>query len=210
MSKQGKGDWTDPERVERMAETFSQRYDDAFWNTLQDLVGEDPRDSVADFGCGPGLLLAEAIDRFKAKKVFGIDESDEMLKYAAKFLAEKLPNDCFELKQVNLEKDKIPLVQEGVTLGLSGFLLHEITDPLDHVTQVLDILRIDGAYAIYDFVSGNPDGFVKVMTEHGWDEERARKRYPHLAKHSINDITELFSNYQNNVIFIFIMTMHIL
>jgi SAM-dependent methyltransferase len=173
-----------------MAETFSQRYDDAYWNALEELVGQDARDSVADFGCGPGLLLAEAIDRFRAKKVFGIDVSDEMLKYAAQHLAEKLPNDCFELKQVNLESDRIPIVQEGVTLGLSGFLLHEIKDPLDHLKQVLDILRIDGAYAIYDFVSGDEDGFVKVMKEHGWDEERARKRYPHIAKHSINDITE--------------------
>jgi len=43
---------------------------------------------------------------------------------------------------------------------------------------------------VFDFVSGNEEVFVRVMGAYGMDEAKARKRYPHMCKHSVDDIVE--------------------
>ncbi len=47
---------------------------------LIDKFGVGPSDVVMDFGCGPGFLTVEAAN--KAKRVFAVDLSAEMLKKA--------------------------------------------------------------------------------------------------------------------------------
>jgi trans-aconitate methyltransferase len=75
----GKADWTDDDRVQRMAKSYKTRYDDKFWEAFDSLINTDSRDIVADFGCGPGLLLADVANRFSAQTAIALDESEEML-----------------------------------------------------------------------------------------------------------------------------------
>ena len=51
--------------------------------------------------------------------------------------------------------------------------------------------KLQGVFVVYDFISGNEEQFVTTMVQHGMSEEHARKRYPHMCKHSASEIEEI-------------------
>lgn len=199
MAHEGKRDWTDEERVQRMVKSYAVRYDDEFWKSLDSLIGSGTRKTVADFGCGPGLLLADISNKYSAKIAIGLDESKEMLAQADTFLKEKTNLESFELVHVNLDTEEIPVEPDSIDYAFSGFMLHEVASPSDFVSQVRRHVRSQGLFVVYDFISGNEAAFVKTMSEHGMSQEQARKRYPHMCKHSAIDIEEILrtSGFQN-------------
>ena len=187
----GKADWTDDEHVQRMAKSFAVRYDDHFWDAFDSLTNSKSRAVVADFGCGPGLLLAEVANRFKAHTAIALDESEQMLVFAERTLEERTDLKSIDIQQVNFDTEKIPVDSDSIDFAFSGFMLHEVASPSDFVTQVYNRVKPNGIYVVYDFVSGNQEMFVKAMSEHGMSEDQARKRYPHMCKHSANDIVKI-------------------
>ncbi|MHA2076870.1 MAG: class I SAM-dependent methyltransferase [Candidatus Thorarchaeota archaeon] len=192
MTNHGKADWTDDDRIQRMVKSYAARYDDKFWKALEILIGSGKREIVvADFGCGPGLLLVDIAKKYNAIMAIGLDESKEMLTQAEKFLEELTELDSFELVQVNLDTEEIPVEIDVIDFGFSGFMLHEVASPSDFVSKVYRHTRAQGIFVVYDFISGNEDMFVKTMGQYGMGEEHARKRYPHMCKHSANEIVEI-------------------
>ncbi len=186
-----KADWSDPQRVQHMVKIYRIRYDTAFWNSLSRLVGPTPREKIVDLGCGPGLFLVDAAQRFTPKKLIGIDASDEMLSVASSFLNERVGSSMFELKRIDFDKEALPLEQNSIDLVFSGFVLHEVSSPLSHISQVFKVLREDGLYVIYDYVSGDKEAFVRLMVASGMSEETARARYPHMCRHTATEIKTL-------------------
>ncbi len=191
MTHLGKADWTDPERVRRMADSYKLRYDTAFWQAFEELVGTDPREVVADFGCGPGLLLADLVKRLASTVARGVDESPEMLGYAETALTDVDGIESHSLQQANFDEDGIPLDSESVDLGFCGFMLHEVSSPSAFLAEAFRVVRREGVYVVYDYVSGNRDAFIRIMSSGGMDPSRAAKRYPHMCKHSVDDIEGL-------------------
>ena len=191
MTNLGKADWTNDERVQRMVKTYAVRYDDEFWNAIGSLIGSNTREVVADFGCGPGLLLAEIATRFKASTAIGLDESSEMLGQADLFMKERTELDSFELIEVDLDGRDIPIETDHIDLGFSGFMLHEVASPSEFVSMVHQHTKLQGVFVVYDFISGNEEQFVTTMVQHGMTDEHARKRYPHMCKHSASEIEEI-------------------
>ncbi len=191
MAHLGKADWTNDERVQRMAKSYATRYDGKFWKALDSLIDSGTKKIVADFGCGPGLLLADVANKYNAIMAIGLDESKEMLTQAEKFLKERTELDSFEIIQVNFDTEEIPVELNVIDFGFSGFMLHEVASPTEFVSQVFRHIRSNGFYVVYDFISGNEEAFVKTLSYIGWSEEHARKRYPHMCKHSANDIVEI-------------------
>jgi ubiquinone/menaquinone biosynthesis C-methylase UbiE/DNA-directed RNA polymerase subunit RPC12/RpoP len=188
MTPPTEGRLDESDRVKRMIETYAVRYDDPFWNALKELIEATPRSRIADFGCGPGLFLIDAASKFGAKKVYGFDSSPKMLEHANELLNQELLNCRFEVEDLDVNIAPIPLPDKSIDLAFSGFFLHELSDPRDHVAQVFKVLNDKGAYAVYDFISGNEEAFVERMTDMGWSEERARNRFPSMCKHSLEDI----------------------
>jgi ubiquinone/menaquinone biosynthesis C-methylase UbiE len=92
---------------------------------------------------------------------------------------------------VNFDTEEIPIENEIIDFGFSGFMLHEVASPSDFVSKVIRHTSAQGIFVVYDFISGNEDMFVKTMIQHGMSEEHARKRYPHMCKHSANEIVEI-------------------
>jgi ubiquinone/menaquinone biosynthesis C-methylase UbiE len=184
----GKADWTDKGRISGLVESYSRRYGESFWTALIRLIGESTRETIADFGCGPGLFLVDASQRFSAKRLYGLDESNEMLEQARLFIQERAAIDSFELTAINFDEVDIPLPHRSVDLAFSGYMLHEVKSPQDLVDQVGKTMRPGGQYIVYDFISGDEETFVKKMAEQGMSAERARLRYPHMCKYSIEDI----------------------
>jgi ubiquinone/menaquinone biosynthesis C-methylase UbiE len=186
----GKADWQDPERVQGMVQSYNERYPEAFWNALLDLIGTEPREVVAEFGPGPGLFLVDTVSKLQTKKVYGIDESESMLKQADEFLSCVLSPDNYILTQHDFNTDAVAMEPSSVDMVFSGFFLHEVDNSQSIIVQAAQSLRPSGVCVVFDFVSGNEEAFVRVMGAHGMDEEKARKRYPHMCKHSVDDIVE--------------------
>ena len=187
----GKADWTDDERVQRMAKSYNVRYDDEFWKTVEALTDTTTRPVVADFGCGPGLLLADIANRFKADTAIALDESEQMLALAESTLKDRTNLKSIDIQLVNFDVEKIQVDLDRIDFAFSGFMLHEVASPSDFVSQVYSHVKSSGIYVVYDFVSGNEEMFVKTMGENGMGEEQARKRYPHMCKHSADDIVKI-------------------
>jgi ubiquinone/menaquinone biosynthesis C-methylase UbiE len=193
MGNLGKDDWSSDDRVQRMVKRYPISYHESFWATLERLVGTEPKEVVADFGCGPGLLLVDLVKRFHAKYVYGLDESENMLKQAARSLSEIMSEEQITLQRINFDESQIELEPATINLAFAGHMFHEITDPIDLTLQVFTILKQGGQFAVFDFVSGNPEGFVKNMVASGMDEAAARARYPHMCKHSAEDLADFLS-----------------
>ncbi|MHA2459636.1 MAG: class I SAM-dependent methyltransferase [Candidatus Thorarchaeota archaeon] len=193
MSNQGKQDWSSDERVQRMIKRYPMSYRGPFWDALLRLIGSEPIDVVADFGCGPGLLLVDLVKKLHAKRVYGFDESENMLKQAARFLGEIMSEEQFTLENINLDESQVTLEPDSIDLAFTGHVFHEVADPGDLALQVFRTIKTGGRFAVFDFVSGNLEGFVKGMMGAGMDEETARARYPHMCKYSVDDLTDFLS-----------------
>ncbi|MFW9975619.1 MAG: class I SAM-dependent methyltransferase [Candidatus Thorarchaeota archaeon] len=187
----GKSDWTNQEHVQRMAKSYHVRYDDKFWNTFASLSSSDTRYVIADFGCGPGLLLSDLANKFNAHTAIALDESEPMLTLAEKNLRNRTKLESIQIQQVNFDTDEIRIALDSIDLAFSGFMLHEVTSPRDFVARVYKLVKSNGVYIVYDFVSGNEEQFVKAMIDFNMSEEEARKRYPHMCKHSAEHIVEI-------------------
>ncbi|TFF94874.1 class I SAM-dependent methyltransferase [Candidatus Thorarchaeota archaeon] len=192
MPHLGKADWSDPERVQSLTESYENRYGAPFWSVFLDLIDSASVSEVLEFGSGPGLFLVDAVERLGARRVYGIDESAEMIEQAKEFLSRVLDPGQFTLVQLNLDTRSVPFESEIAELAFSGFVLHEVADPADHVESTRSLLKNNGIYAIYDFVSGNEAAFIEGMKARGMNEERAKKKYPHMCKHSVEDIRIFF------------------
>jgi ubiquinone/menaquinone biosynthesis C-methylase UbiE len=92
---------------------------------------------------------------------------------------------------VNFDTDEIMVIPDSIDFAFSGFMLHEVASPNDFVSSVYRLIKSNGTFVVYDFVSGNEDMFVKIMGEFGMSEEHARKRYPHMCRHSVDEIIEI-------------------
>jgi len=189
----GKANWQDPERVQGMVKSYIERYPRAFWNALLEIIGTDPREVVAEFGSGPGLFLADTVSKLQTKKVYGLDESASMLKQADEFLSCVLSPDNYILTQHDFNKEAMALEPSSVDMVFSGFFLHAVDNSQSIIHQAAQSLKPSGVCVVFDFVSGNEEAFVRVMGAHGMDEEKARKRYPHMCKHSVDDIVEFMT-----------------
>ncbi|MFW9965563.1 MAG: class I SAM-dependent methyltransferase [Candidatus Thorarchaeota archaeon] len=191
MARSHTNDWKDPERIPRMIDSYEARYGPDFWSQFMDLVGTESRAVVADFGCGPGVFLKDAAERFEAHEIHGYDASKYMLEAAAKILGEAISKGKILLHRTNFDNEPFDIDPDSIDLGFSGYMLHEVADPSKFVDQIAVTIRGGGRYAILDFVSGDKEAFVRTMTSRGMTEEKARRRYPHMCKHSVDDIERI-------------------
>jgi ubiquinone/menaquinone biosynthesis C-methylase UbiE len=194
MTHLGKADWTDRDRVRRMAASYQVRYDTAFWDSFGEIVDSGHREAVADFGCGPGLLLADLARKYSARFAYGVDESREMLQQAEASMNAVESLASYSLLVANFDSQGIPLDENSVDLAFCGFMLHEVASPSGFVSQVYRVVRSGGLYTVYDYVSGDREAFIRKMASQGMDRERASLRYPHMCKHSVLDIENLLTS----------------
>lgn len=191
MENLAKGNWSDPERVRSFASTYERRYGAMFWDVLSKILPKQAFRTVADFGCGPGVWLADAIPRLDATVAYGLDASQAMLDYAEEILSALVGPVKYYLKLVDFDKHQIPLSESSLDMGFSGYMFHEVADANEFAGMVLKSLRSRGVYVVFDFISGNLEEFIRQMGRLGTSEENARKRYPHMCKHSLTDIENI-------------------
>jgi ubiquinone/menaquinone biosynthesis C-methylase UbiE len=107
-----------------------------------------PRGEAADLGCGPGYLVVDLAQQAPQLRITGIDLSAEMLE-EAEAAAERAgirERAAFKLGDV----DRIPLPDQSLDLVVSTLSLHHWSDPAPVLDEVARVLRLGGAYLIFD------------------------------------------------------------
>ena len=128
---------------------------------------------LADVGCGTGSLTFE-LARF-ARKVIGIDLSQEMLR-RARGLAREKKLDNVELRLGDALQ--LPLPDHSVDAAFCVMVLHFLTDPQRAIAQLCRITRPGGSVILVDLVLHKQE-WMRDQMAHRWlgFERRAVERW---------------------------------
>jgi ubiquinone/menaquinone biosynthesis C-methylase UbiE/DNA-binding transcriptional ArsR family regulator len=122
-----------------------------------------PRNLVlADVGCGTGSLTFE-LARF-ARKVIGVDLSQEMLRRARELAKEK------KLANVDLRPGdalKLPITTHGVDAAFCVMVLHFVADPQKAIAELCRIVRPGGSIVLVDLVQHKQE-WMRQQMAHRW------------------------------------------
>jgi ubiquinone/menaquinone biosynthesis C-methylase UbiE/DNA-binding transcriptional ArsR family regulator len=125
---------------------------------------------IVDVGCGTGSLTVE-LARF-AKKVIGVDLSQEMLRRARTIAQER------QLRNVEFRRGdalKLPLAARSADAAFCVMVLHFLSAPQRAVAELCRITRAGGSVIVVDLV------------EHGqeWMREQMAHRWPGFKRSAI-------------------------
>ncbi|HET9883188.1 MAG TPA: metalloregulator ArsR/SmtB family transcription factor [Candidatus Binatia bacterium] len=122
-----------------------------------------PRNLVlADVGCGTGSLTFE-LARF-ARKVIGVDLSQEMLRRAGELTKEK------KLANVDLRLGdalRLPIPTHSVDAAFCVMVLHFLADPQKAIAELCRIVRPGGSIVLVDLVQHKQEWMRQEMA-HRW------------------------------------------
>ena len=109
-------------------------------------IGLKEGDTFLDFGCGPGFFTVPASQIItKSGKVLALDIFDEMLQELAK------ANLVAPTDFVKLSESKIPLSDEVANLVFMAFVLHEVTEKKEVVSELYRTNKFNGKIAIIEW-----------------------------------------------------------
>ena len=137
----------DPLQYDEFAAGFEEHATRAPYNALYDrpavleLVGDVEGKRVLDAGCGPGLYLAELIDRGAA--VIGCDSSPAMVELARSRIGEN-----GETRVHSLEDPFEWLDDHSVDLAISTLVYHHITNRIDLLREMRRVIRPGGSLVL--------------------------------------------------------------
>jgi ubiquinone/menaquinone biosynthesis C-methylase UbiE len=131
-----------------IAEKWDEIRTEYFAEELRDLALAklDTKDKIcSDLGCGTGFIslgLAE-----KAKLVFSIDSSVNMLRELSKAAANKNYDNIYSIRG---NMDDIPLFDRSIDFVFTNMALHHVADAPKAISEIYRILKPGGAVVITD------------------------------------------------------------
>ena len=151
-----------------------------------------PRDlTLADIGCGTGSLTLE-LARF-ARKVIGIDLSQEMLRRAKVVAKER------DLHNVDFRQGdalNLPLAARSVDAAFCVMVLHFLPDPARAIAGLCRITRPGGSVILVDLVQHKQEWMREQMAHHwlGFDRGSIEKWFDAAGAESVDyDLTGSFA-----------------
>jgi ubiquinone/menaquinone biosynthesis C-methylase UbiE len=151
-----------------------------------------PRDlTLADIGCGTGSLTFE-LARF-ARKVIGIDLSNEMLRRARAVARER------EVRNVDFRQGdalKLPLNSHSVDAAFCVMVLHFLADPQRAIKGICRVTRPGGSIILVDLVQHKQEWMRDQMAHQwlGFDRASIEKWFREAGAESVNyDLTGSFA-----------------
>lgn len=125
---------------DQMANSF---FGDAPRNSILEMLGDTVVSKVADLGCGTGYLTKAFVNR--ARKIYAIDQSQEMLSQ----MAQRFSN------YTNIEylpgfSEMLPLEDESVDLVIANMYLHHVEKPDRAISEMARILKAGGLLMFTD------------------------------------------------------------
>ncbi|MEI7941562.1 MAG: class I SAM-dependent methyltransferase [Candidatus Riflemargulisbacteria bacterium] len=115
-------------------------------------IGLKEGDCFLDFGCGPGFFTVPASQIVtKRGKVFALDIFEEMLQEVAN------ANLSAPAELVKLYDSNIPLSDEIANLVFLAFVLHEVTEKKEIVSELYRTTKVNGKIAIIEWNETNTE-----------------------------------------------------
>lgn len=123
----------------------------------EDPDGPGPR--ILDLGTGAGLLAIEAVRRWPASRVVGLDASSGMLGVAAAQAEAQLGDRRDRLELVAGDAGRLPFPDGSFDLVLSSFVLQLVADRAIALREARRVLRSGGVLATVTWLLGPDEGF---------------------------------------------------
>ena len=134
-------------------------------------------ETVADIGCGRGLLLTAAARRLTTGKAIGIDlwqAADQSGNQAAATLANAETEGVADRVEVRTgDMRDLPFGDQTVDVVVSSLAIHNIPEKAGRVKAVQEIARVlkpNGKLALLDFQ--RTDEYIQTLAELGWQDVR--------------------------------------
>ena len=185
---------TDEQFLERMVNSYPQRFDESYWNFfsahVKSRLPEQP--VVIDVGCGPGLFLRDVGERFPKATLYGYDLTPAMVEYAnnATYTGAKPVTTIH-----NIATTPIPLADHSVHLVAITATLHVLDDPLAVLAEFRRLLAPGGSLLLYDWTRSPLQTYLESRTGVFDDSPEARKSqfrmFPFHNKYTTEDWTWL-------------------
>lgn len=136
-------------KLERSHKIFYSK--DIFWKHFQ--VGFSPTIpvDVLEIACGPGLFLRDLSKYIDIKYAVGTDVSEEMLNAAKRTLASSGVLGNVELLGLDFNSEEWPIEDQTYDLVFIGLSFRNISGPSNFLRNVVEHLRPDGRFAVFDF-----------------------------------------------------------
>ncbi len=147
--------------------------------------------TVADVGCGTGSLTVE-LARF-ARRVIGVDLSDEMLRRARAVARERA------LRNVEFRRGDaldLPLASRSVDAAFCVMVLHFLPEPERAVAELCRIARRGGSVILVDLVRHQQEWMRQQMAHRwlGFDRAQVEKWFRRAGAASVDyDLTGSFA-----------------
>jgi len=129
-----------------MRETAAGRFDSGFWATWQQwiapILSQPP--VMADFGCGPAMLLHLLREKYPNAKLFGVEFAPYMIEAIDKNLCELVVHD--------LHQSQIAIADHSLDVATSIHVLHELQQPLNNLREIRRCLKPGGRAIIMDWI----------------------------------------------------------
>jgi len=106
------------------------------------------QECAADLGAGAGLLLPELLQRFA--QVIAIDSSPTMLKVAADYLAQQMPQQHGRCEFRLGELEHMPIADRLADAAVACMVLHHVSNPGGAIKEAYRILKKGGTLVIAD------------------------------------------------------------
>ncbi len=152
---------------------------------LDDLAPLIPTGSPAllDVGTGTGTLALEALERWPAVRVTGIDASSEMMSWARAEAAKRLAGGAEDRFATAVAfADQLPFPDATFDLGMSSFVLQLVPNRARALRETRRVLRRGAPFGFVTWLRGNgaidpPDRVLgEVLDEFGFDPPEPDKR----------------------------------
>jgi len=129
-----------------MRETAAGRFDSGFWATWQQwiapILSQPP--VMADFGCGPAMLLQLLREKYPNAQLFGVE--------FAPYMIEAIDKDLCELVVHDLHQSQITIADHSLDVATSIHVLHELQQPLNNLREIRRCLKPGGRAIIMDWI----------------------------------------------------------
>lgn len=131
---------------ETMRTTAAGRFDAGFWATWEQWIAPNLSEIpvIADFGCGPGMLLNLLRQRYATAQLFGIECAPYMIDAIDKTVCEVIEHD--------LHHPHLALTAHSLDAAISVHVLHELNQPLNNLQAIHRCLKPHGRAIIMDWI----------------------------------------------------------
>jgi ubiquinone/menaquinone biosynthesis C-methylase UbiE len=143
-----------PQFMQLMKDTATNRFDGSFWATWETwiipILSKVPQ--IADFGCGPGMLLKSLREHYPEARLIGIEYAPWML--------EVLEKDLYKVIEHDLHKPNLPIADNSLDAITNIICIHEMSQPIRLLQSIYRCLKPKGRCLISDWVRAPLNDYI--------------------------------------------------